>query len=531
MSITHIGAAGTAASATSSSSFTLTTTSQAVDASSNRFGLLLIAKDNSSTADGDNGEVTSVTGGSGTWSKLAEYTNGNGSAATGVTVSLWLFEPSAGNAIGTAFTVNLASAVVDKAAQFRVFSKAAAQSIRIDPDSTTQYAVEDATFSISSAAFSGLPSQERLYYRGFAKEANSITGASASSGFTALLTNRSRNNAAAVCVGGEFRINTSAGETSAPTVAITGDGANFFAAIEEYTAGGGTPIGIGGETNAALPLAQLQYQAVGRADVGDAALPIQPMQIRTIGQATETGTARPFAGVQIRQIGRADENDTALGASAGGTAISAGVETDLALGLAGMALRPVGTAVEADLATSLVAVQIRAVSAGHEADGGQPLTSRQSLAVGPALEVDAARPIAAMEVRTIGAAAETNMAETIGAMALLGISAAGESDVGLGLAARVTIGIGAGLESDGAGTLINAIATPIGAAVEIDAALALAGSQMIYVPRQTVRHGQQLRNARSSALPAAARPIAAIVPLRPRRIASARPSNFSRGRR
>lgn len=237
MAITQIGAAGTAASAASSSSFTLTTTSQAVDASSNRFGLLLLAKDNSSTTDGDNSEVTSVTGGSGTWTKLAEYTNGNGTAGAGVTVGLWLFEPSAGNAIGTVFTINLAAAVVDKAAQFRVFAKAAGQSIRIDPDSTTQYAVQDATFGIGSASFSGLPSQERLYYRGFAKEANSITAASASSGFTALLTNRSRNNAAAVCVGGEFRVNTSTGETSAPTVAITGDDASFFAALEEYTAG------------------------------------------------------------------------------------------------------------------------------------------------------------------------------------------------------------------------------------------------------------------------------------------------------
>lgn len=237
MAITQIGAAGTAASGTIGSTLSLTTSGQAVDASSNRFGLLLIAKDNSSTTDGDNSEITSVTGGTGTWTKLAEYTNGNGSAGAGVTVSLWLFEPSAGNAIGTVFTVNMASAIVDKCAQFLVFSKASGNLIQIATGTTVQTNAADAATDIGSASFASLASQERLYYRGFGKEANTITGVTASSGFTGLLTNRSRNNAAAVCVGGEYRIATSTGETSNPTLAVSGDYTAVFVALEEYSAG------------------------------------------------------------------------------------------------------------------------------------------------------------------------------------------------------------------------------------------------------------------------------------------------------
>lgn len=249
MAITHAGTAGTAASATSSSSFTLTTTTRACDASSNQFGLLLIASDNLGSSDGSNNEITSVTGGTGTWTKLGQWTNANGGAGNGVSVTLYYFEPSGGNAVGTVFTINLASAAVDKCAQFRVFAHGAGTAIRVDPTSSVQTNDGDAVNDIGSASFSGLASQARLYYRGFGKEANTISPVTPSTGFTQLSTNRSRNSAAAVCVGGEFRINTSTGETSNPTLAVSGDYASIFLALEEYTPGGG---GDGNATGASL---------------------------------------------------------------------------------------------------------------------------------------------------------------------------------------------------------------------------------------------------------------------------------------
>ncbi len=52
--------------------------------------IVLIAADNTSTTDGDNGEVSSVTDSkSNTYTKAREFTNGQGAAAAGATVSLW----------------------------------------------------------------------------------------------------------------------------------------------------------------------------------------------------------------------------------------------------------------------------------------------------------------------------------------------------------------------------------------------------------------------------------------------------------
>jgi hypothetical protein len=116
------------------------------------------------------------------------------------------------------------------------FTKASGYGIRLDPDATTNPVTNgtDAANGFGSAAFSGLPSQERLYYRGLGKEANSTTDITVSTSFTAATLTRSRNNASAVLLRAEFRINTSTGETSNPTLAVTGDTAAVFVALEEF---------------------------------------------------------------------------------------------------------------------------------------------------------------------------------------------------------------------------------------------------------------------------------------------------------
>lgn len=63
---------GNGPSATSGTAWTLTTTA-ALDVG--EVGVLRTSSDNISTVDGDNNEVVSVTGGTGTWEKLSEYTN------------------------------------------------------------------------------------------------------------------------------------------------------------------------------------------------------------------------------------------------------------------------------------------------------------------------------------------------------------------------------------------------------------------------------------------------------------------------
>jgi hypothetical protein len=236
MAIASVGTGGTAASSANSTSFNLTTATNTINAADNRFAVLTIVKDNTQTTDGDTSEITSVTGGTGTWTKLGEYTNGNGAAGAGVTTALWLFEPSGANATGTVFTMTLSAARTDKVASLWVFSKASGQSIRLDPEPATNplISVSDAATGFGSLAFSGLTSKARLYFRGCGKEANGTTQITPSTNFTAITAQRSRNNTNAQLVRGEFRINTSTGETSNPTLAITGDTSCVFAALEEF---------------------------------------------------------------------------------------------------------------------------------------------------------------------------------------------------------------------------------------------------------------------------------------------------------
>lgn len=93
-----------------------------------------------------------------------------------------------------------------------------------------------ASNGFGSSAFSGLSSASRLYLRVAGKAANSTTTITASTNFTSwALALRSRNNAAASIARAEERINTSTGETSNPTLAVSGNTAGLFFALKEFT--------------------------------------------------------------------------------------------------------------------------------------------------------------------------------------------------------------------------------------------------------------------------------------------------------
>lgn len=236
MTIASLGTMGTGVSGTGSSSFTLTTITTALAAGD--FAILVISSANASgAADGDNAEVSSVTGGTGTWSKLGEYGNNNAAAGGGVLTSVWIFYAEGANAVGTVFTINFSTSRANKCASMWAFSKAAGSMINISTEPATNPITSqvDAAVGFGSSAFSGLTSAERLYFRGLGKRANITTQLTVSTGFTAITADRSQNAAAARVVRGEFRINTSTGETSNPTQAQSGDTAGLFFALVEYT--------------------------------------------------------------------------------------------------------------------------------------------------------------------------------------------------------------------------------------------------------------------------------------------------------
>lgn len=221
-----------ASNGTAASTLTASTILGTIDASANEFGLLYVGSDNTQTTDGTSSEVTSVTGGNGTWTKLGEYTNGEGAADAGIVASLWLFVPSGSNPSGTSFTINFANA--SRAARTALlwgFNCAAGKVPQLA--ATPVYNAVDAANGFGSATISGLSSAARLYFRAMAKESNSTTNITPTTNFTACNAVRSGIQAAGVLARAEYRINTSTGETSNPTLAVAADAASVFVALEE----------------------------------------------------------------------------------------------------------------------------------------------------------------------------------------------------------------------------------------------------------------------------------------------------------
>lgn len=237
MAIASVGTLGTRVSGGTPAANIVLTTSAALEAGN--VGILTIAFDNLNTTDGDHSEVSGVVDSAGnTWEKLGEYTNGEGAAADGVTVSLWMTRASSELALGGTVTASFTSTLTDTCASLWEFTVGAA----LTQSASAVSNATDASNGFGSAAFSGLASKERLYFRALAKEANTITNITPSTSFTTITHARSRNNALAVAVRGEFRINTSTGETSDPALAVSGDTAGVFVALEESAGGIAIPI-------------------------------------------------------------------------------------------------------------------------------------------------------------------------------------------------------------------------------------------------------------------------------------------------
>lgn len=73
-----------------------------------------IAIDNTNTTDGDHGEVSSVTIGAGesqqSFAKICEFTNGEGAAGAGITLSCWILQNANAFASGSAMAVGVTGA-------------------------------------------------------------------------------------------------------------------------------------------------------------------------------------------------------------------------------------------------------------------------------------------------------------------------------------------------------------------------------------------------------------------------------------
>jgi hypothetical protein len=193
--------------------------------------IVIIAKDNTGTTDGDFAEISGVSDSKGnTYTKAKEFTNGQGGAGSGATVSVWFSKIT--TALGTTDTVSatFASAITAKAMTLAEFSVAAGASLVVAASAAT---AGDAVSSVSTS-ITGLASQQYLFIAGDAYEGSGATKTE-STGFTAIPSAGTTGGGAAtnMMVFGAYQIATATGATYSPTFSASADIAQVLIAFQE----------------------------------------------------------------------------------------------------------------------------------------------------------------------------------------------------------------------------------------------------------------------------------------------------------
>jgi hypothetical protein len=277
VAIAYVGSAGTEGTGSVAGTTIVLTTTATIEAGN--LAVLLIGFDNTGTGNGDLNEITGVADstGSNTWVEGGENTYGQGAAAAGVTSAIWYCRLTSQLTSGGTITVTLANSTADRVMVVEEFTVGA---------NVTQAAAFQATGTTTANAygsltFSGLSSTARLYIRSAAREANfaNTVALTPSTSFNVTTPERSRNNSLAITIRGEYRINTSTGETSNPSIANNAqDSSSVFIALQESA--GAT---ITSTSAAVVPSATASGVAERQIDTTSAA---------TTPKATASGTAK-----------------------------------------------------------------------------------------------------------------------------------------------------------------------------------------------------------------------------------------------
>jgi len=140
MAITHLHNVGNSSSKTAGTSFNYLTPNVAGNnTAAGDIIVILIAKDNAASADGETSEVTSITDTKGNiYVKAKEFCNAQGSANAGATVSVWWGKTTAAllAADADSTTINFSSSITAKAASSRAFSVAAGNTFEVEASTT-----------------------------------------------------------------------------------------------------------------------------------------------------------------------------------------------------------------------------------------------------------------------------------------------------------------------------------------------------------------------------------------------------------
>lgn len=197
--------------------------------------ILYVGTDNLTTTDGVTNDHTSVTDSSSNeWRKAYEFTNGNGTAATGATASLWwcLVKTALVSGVGTV-TVNYSGSITDKTLAVGSYSYDTTGTVGLVDRAG---AVQDASTNGPSTTLSGLASRPYLLMVSDAFEATQ-TGFTLGQDvdYTTEANNGTTGGAAGADMKllGSRRIATLTTDTHLATTALTVDSAGVIAAFAE----------------------------------------------------------------------------------------------------------------------------------------------------------------------------------------------------------------------------------------------------------------------------------------------------------
>lgn len=233
MSILSSGTLGSASDKTAGTSITLAVT-DAADAET--VVVVIVAKDNAASADGNTSEVTSVTDTAGTtYTKAREFCNAQGAANAGATVAIYFGIPPV--------KLNVSDTIVANFSDSRTASAISAWKFVVGVGSYV-YVVGTGDLANDGAdpgsiAISGLASGEYLYVRAIAGETSTGTALTPTASHTVFTQAGTAGSTADtnMCIRGEFIIATGTGDTSDPTW-VSADCASAMVAFQEV----GPPI-------------------------------------------------------------------------------------------------------------------------------------------------------------------------------------------------------------------------------------------------------------------------------------------------
>lgn len=244
MAFGSVGTIGTASSGTLNQASLVLTTGATAEAGN--LVVVLIAVDNTGTTDADHSEISGVADSAGnTWTKAREFTNGQGTAQTGATVSAWFSQLANQLTSGGTITASFTTAASADATAMSAWEFTASAAVSVA--SATELAGDAA--DPAAITLSGLASKEYLFIHALAYEGGAAVVFTQDADYTTITQAGQGVGAAGMVVYGGFRILTGTGDTVDVATDTDRDHAQVLIALEEVAAAGGWGMLLSGKRN------------------------------------------------------------------------------------------------------------------------------------------------------------------------------------------------------------------------------------------------------------------------------------------